>query len=185
MQKVIIGLSGKMGSGKSTAALLIKHHFPQFVEASFADPVKRITSIVTNTPLELQYTQEGKRTYIESFGMTIREVQQKIGTECFRNNFHTDTWVICLIDSIKNLEYVIVSDVRFLNEVQAIKQNGGHIIRIVRSNETNDTHPSETQLDNHFDLFDYFIVNNGSIKSLEDSLIYTVKEILGQNGLVP
>lgn len=70
----------------------------------------------------------------------------------------------------------IITDMRFLNELQAVKDRGGITIRVNRiSDEAGQyevkQHPSETALDNH--KFDYVIDNSGSMSSL----INKVKEI--------
>lgn len=84
----------------------------------------------------------------------------------------------------------IITDVRFPNELDAIKERGGIVIRVNRNTVINDNeanpiksnksysnintvqHPSETALDNA--TFDYIIDNNGTI----DDLIIEVKRIL-------
>ena len=70
----------------------------------------------------------------------------------------------------------IITDMRFPNELEAVKKRGGITIRVNRiSDEAGQyevkQHPSETALDNH--KFDYVIDNSGSMSSL----INKVKEI--------
>ena len=66
-----------------------------------------------------------------------------------------------------------ITDVRFPNEVKAIKEKDGTIIRINRETNYVSNHSSEIALDNYED-FDYTIDNNNCI----DCLIENVKEIL-------
>jgi hypothetical protein len=125
--------------------------------------------------------------------MTIREMLQIIGTEAMRNNLHPDTWVNALMCdyipySVKGSNYEeyesiknnwIITDMRFPNEMQAIKANGGITIRVVRPclkcggngyhklscyEQNKKQHPSETALDDA--KFDYEIVNDGTIEDL-------------------
>lgn len=57
--KLLIGLTGLAGSGKSTIAkLLVGNH--NFKEISFADPLKRVVADTFNIPLKDCYTEEGK-----------------------------------------------------------------------------------------------------------------------------
>ena len=123
--------------------------------------------------------------------MTVREMLQIIGTDAMRNNLHPNTWVNALMcDYIKSNDKLIrttedlleeweegeypnwiITDMRFPNEMQAIKANGGITIRVVRPNDKDipsDLHPSETALDNH--QFDYEIVNDGTIEDLIDKV---------------
>jgi hypothetical protein len=63
---------------------------------------------------------------------------------------------------------MIISDVRMRNEAEAIKRNGGVIIRIMRDVEHSDTHKSEVEID--MIEPDYLIYNNKTIKDLNSSL---------------
>ncbi len=60
-------------------------------------------------------------------------------------------------------KHVLVDDVRFVNELEVIRQNGGHFIRVVRPgfNGANN-HSSENSLDG-YDDWDLVIDNNGSL----------------------
>jgi dephospho-CoA kinase len=126
--------------------------------------------------------------------MTIREMLQIIGTEAMRNNLHPDTWVNALMCyyipySVKGSDYEeyesnwIITDMRFPNEMQAVKANGGITIRVVRPclkcggtnyhklscyKQNEKQHPSETALDDA--KFDYEIINNGTIEDLKEKV---------------
>lgn len=128
--------------------------------------------------------------------MTVRELLQKLGTDAIRDNLHTNAWVNALFADYKQIRpnpkvggqqvnwvhpYYpdwIITDTRFPNEAQAIKDRGGIVIRVNRrfdDIEIGDKtfkfninpaylHPSETSLDDW--NFDYVIDNNGSIEEL-------------------
>lgn len=68
----------------------------------------------------------------------------------------------------------VITDCRFPNEAQAIKERGGIVVRVNRSesNSTSSKHPSETSLDNW--NFDYEIANDDTLPDLEEK----VKEML-------
>jgi hypothetical protein len=57
-----------------------------------------------------------------------------MGTEAGRNVFHKDLWVISLLNRAKNKD-VVVTDVRFQNEIKYIQDNGGVVVRIRRGSE--------------------------------------------------
>lgn len=135
--------------------------------------------------------------------LTPRLLLQLLGTECGRNIIHPNIWVNALmadyrgkslgIDKygVQTIKYPnwIITDVRFPNEVKAIKAKGGIVIRINRTYQYgkqtldninqiadqvfNTEHPSETALDD-YDDFDYIIENDGSI----EDLIEKVKRVL-------
>jgi hypothetical protein len=86
--------------------------------------------------------------------MTAREVLQFVGTEIFRK-MYPDVWADATIRRIKQDDslFSVITDVRFPNEVEAIKKAGGKVIRLTRNMESNDAHPSEVALDP--DVYDW------------------------------
>ena len=64
---LLIGIHGKIGSGKNTAATLLKdiiHSTKPLEERSFAYALKKIVAVFTNTSIETQMTEQGKNTSI-------------------------------------------------------------------------------------------------------------------------
>ena len=174
---MIIGISGKLYSGKNTFAACLLREFDYrgitFHLKSFGFKLKKIGAYLTNTPEDLWFTQEGKQQYLNAWGMTIGEFQQKLGTEDMRECIHKDGWVMALMADYDPFCNWIVTDVRFLNEAESIKSRGGIIIRIEgdplgkRHTSTRDiNHPSETSLDS-YTSFDYIIQNNSTIDNLQ------------------
>ena len=105
--------------------------------------------------------------------LSIRSLMQVIGTECFRVKVHPDTWVMLTMDEVKRTNGdVIITDVRFPNEMDIIKANGGIIIKVSRNMGQVSNHESELYIDS-CDCHDYFIDNNGSI----DDLRWKVRKI--------
>lgn len=180
---MLIGISGKRGSGKDTLADLICQLVPEFKKKSYAYKLKKITALLTGTTLEQNLSREGKSLYLKEWDMTLGRMQQVLGTEAIRNNLHSEAWVLALfadykstpIESDKSSEdFWVVSDVRFPNEAKAIKERGGWLIRIdgdptnIRktNNDNRDAnHPSEIALDDYKD-FDDCIINDGTIEDL-------------------
>lgn len=169
---MIIGISGKLYSGKDTLAKFLLKHIEEVDQGqyrydlqSFAYKLKKMGAFLTNTPQEWWFTQEGKNKYLPDWEMTIGQFQQRLGTEAMRDGLHKDGWVISLMSEYQFYSKWIVTDVRFLNEAEAIKAKGGVIVRIEgdptgeRKKSTRDlNHPSETSLDQYPD-FDYKILN--------------------------
>ena len=110
---------------------------------------------------------------------TIRDIMQVLGTDLLRQGFNNNIHVAATLGSIKENEKVIITDVRFPNELEAIKKYNGVTIRVNRGlvERTGKMiqgpeHISETALDDA--KFDYVIENNGTI----EELIEQVKKIL-------
>jgi hypothetical protein len=79
----IIGISGKAGHGKDTAAdwLIRKYSGTHYIEKkSWAHKLKMIVAILSETTLEQNLTAEGKKIMSPLFGLTLGEMQQKVGT---------------------------------------------------------------------------------------------------------
>jgi hypothetical protein len=97
--------------------------------------------------------------------ITAREVMQIIGTDIFRK-MDTNVWVRATINKIINdkPEIAVITDCRFPNEVESIKNIGGKVIRLTR-NPFNSDHISECVLDeDRYDWsnFDYVLDNKNS-----------------------
>jgi hypothetical protein len=95
---------------------------------------------------------------------------QFVGTDLFRNQLQLlipfvkeDIWILCVKNKLADVtKKIIVSDIRFENELNMLKEFGGKIINIERLTEFDDKHISET-----LNLYcDYKIANNGLIDEL-------------------
>jgi len=132
----IYGLTGKAGSGKDTFYRSVAKRLPKAMRVAFADELKREIANLTGFTVE----------YIEAYKNELRGLLQNWGTNLRRNHCGQDYWIKKLsarpvpADSI-----VFVTDVRFQNEADWIRERGGQIIRIIRSgHESSDSHISET-----------------------------------------
>jgi hypothetical protein len=143
---MIIGICGFIGSGKDTVAdyLVNLHHFRR---ESFANTLKDAVSAVfgwDRTMLEgrtkqaREWREQQDNWWTNRLGIVItpRWVLQNWGTEVCRNGFHDDIWIASLENKLRNsTDDVVISDCRFPNEIKAIKQAGGIVVRVVRGPE--------------------------------------------------
>jgi len=90
-------------------------------------------------------------------------------------------WYNTYVKEFQTFKNWIVTDVRFKNEVDAIKEKGGVVIRIERPcgkcgspESQNEIHTSETELDDYTD-FDYTIINDGNLDDLRKKLTKWIK----------
>jgi len=141
----------------------------------------------------------------ELIKLTPRLLLQLLGTEAGRQIIHPNIWVNALfanykpvgdnllegeVRKVREEDLIhpnwIITDVRFPNEADIIKNKGGIIIRVNRSQFLidgkvilKDEHLSETGLDD-YDKFDYVIDNNGTVQDLIDKIksLDIVKRIL-------
>lgn len=189
---MLIGLTGYARSGKDTAATVLIEKFG-FVKLALADPVRQLAEAIDPIVAvnfsrakgchDVRYTDLLRDVGYEQAKQNpeFRRTLQRIGTEAMRDIFGPDVWVQLLWRRIGALTYdkphtnIIVTDVRFPNEVKAIRGWGGRVWRINRGGQTStDPHPSEAQiptLDVNRD-----IANDGTLEDLRQHIIDTYME---------
>lgn len=150
----------------------------------FADCLKKLSiDLFDLDPKQVYGTDEDKNTKTpysqngQEHKMTSREFLQYFGTDVMRKIKDT-IWVDYTLKQIlsEQSEVAIVPDVRFPNEVEAIKKANGIVIRLTRNVYDSD-HPCETALDSEkFDWnnFDFIIDNKDATLS---KLIKDVEEL--------
>ncbi len=176
---IIIGLSGKKLSGKDTvyelAAELIGSG-KRIGRVAFADPLKQEVSEITGMRIE----------FIEEHKCEFRSLLQVWGTE-FRRRFNgNDYWINKMGEIIKkssdHFDVIFITDVRFKNEADFIREQGGQVVRVERRQF--DTYPGE--IDTHAtekDMDDYsqfaYVLNNDKTKEILTRSVGTMLETLG------
>ena len=141
---MIIGICGFIGSGKDTVAdYLVNFH--EFRRESFANTLKDAVAAVfgwDRTMLEGR-TKEARewREQVDPWWaarldmptLTPRWVLQYWGTEVCRRAFHDDIWIASLENKLRNSrDNIVISDCRFPNEIESLKQAGGSIVWVQR-----------------------------------------------------
>ena len=139
---MLIGLLGRIGSGKGTVADELVNTYG-FRKDSYASTLKDITAVLFNwdramlegdTPESRAGREVVDEWWSEKLGIpnfTPRLALQLIGTDVFRDNFHPDIWMLSVMARYKD-DNVVISDCRFPNEVAAIREMGGRIIQVDR-----------------------------------------------------
>jgi hypothetical protein len=139
---MLIGLAGFAGAGKSTVAeLLVREH--GFQERAFADPLK--TGLAAFFGLSREQTHGAlKEQTDERWGVSPRYLLQQLGTELLRDRLLEAApdlapalgggtlWVASFRHwyEAKKGANVVVSDVRFQDEVDAIRALGGVVVLV-------------------------------------------------------
>jgi len=143
---MIIGICGFIGSGKDTIAdFLVSHH--GYRRESFASTLKdAVASVFGWDRIMLEGTTKASRVWREQedewwserlgIKVTPRLVLQLWGTDVCRKAYHDDIWIASLENKLRKIEDdIVISDCRFPNEIQAIKNLGGEVIRVIRGAE--------------------------------------------------
>jgi len=135
---MILGISGKIGTGKTTLAqhiqhiLAHKHLFSMGVPVlrAFGDAIKVEAARLYSFPLQWAYTQEGKQKL--HGGKAVRQILQEHGMA--RRAEDKLYWVNRFKESIAldmaQGNCIIVHDMRMPTEADAVKSLGGETLRL-------------------------------------------------------
>lgn len=178
---MLIGLCGAAGSGKgSVASFLVAEGFG---EIAFADPIYAAVSAMTGISEEKLKDRAFKERQIAGIGKSPRELLQLFGTEFGRNLIGESIWIDLAMQKVERYTTafvsVVISDVRFDNEAEAIRSAGGFVWRVVRDapsclNSLAAKHASEAGISSH--LIDSVITNNGTLGDLRAEVDAAMRE---------
>jgi hypothetical protein len=182
----LLGIAGKKKSGKDLAAKyiqdILRKKDPSRLTGAvgFADGVKSVAAEALSINRMTFFEDKNKEKLFrigKDTELTGREILQRVGTELFRVGMCDDFWVHRLMKVISDQPdfFMVVTDVRFPNEVEAIEAAGGIIIHLNRETGLTDDHPSETSLDSY--TFPCEINNDGTKEELYKELENWIKEL--------
>lgn len=142
MKTNVIAVVGFIGEGKDTVANYISQNY-NYNKESFAKPLKDIVSIVFDWNRDLlegnnsmsRFWREQTDPYWSSvigYDVTPRYILQHVGTEMFRNMISPNIWSEVLKRKILNRpsENFIISDVRFQEEINMLKEFNVTFVRV-------------------------------------------------------
>lgn len=224
----ILGICGQLGSGKDTAATLLKNEH-DFKHLAFAYHIKVFCGKVFDFTEEQLWGPSDKRNEVKKFvdesdnplswfeweqrlwefgpeftkkvlpnhpfpyhtlydwfcmyrktfahNVSARTALQSIGTEWGRT-IDPEIWLKATLREALSYDRVVISDVRFLNEVEFIQKHGGKVIKIIRpdtdslaANVGIAGHKSEAeQKSMPDDMFDGIIINDKSLEDFKNSV---------------
>lgn len=173
MKTKLIGLAGPAGAGKSAVAEILWVDHGYFTMA-FADRLKDVASTMFGwNRLDLEQ-RHFKEAVDPAWGITPRTALQLLGTEAVQYVFGKDFWVKAWLQTyevVRHSENVVVDDVRFEHEAEAIRALGGQIVHIVgRSLPGNGVagHSSERGITQQAN--DYILDNSGDTNDLLEGI---------------
>lgn len=185
---IIIGVGGIAKSGKDTFTAMLKEALIQsgvsehlVFNYNFAEPVKQLARYVFDMSDADVNTQEGKQEVSKhGYGLTNREILQKVGTESFRDVFNHNIWIDVaerqIFSRFPAHGIVIISDVRFDNEANWILSKGP-LIKIERPNLETIEHSNHVS-EHGFTAKPHLIINNdGSLEDLKAKAVQVASSI--------
>lgn len=188
MPEQLIGIIGAIGSGKDTCAdYLIKNY--SYEKLSFAKKVKDVASVVFGWDRDMveggtKASREWREQVDPYWNITPRQALQKIGTEMFRKYIDDNVWVKAVVKEMGTNQYVkskiVITDCRFENEIQAIKDQGGKILYIQRGEKpewaskpfdpNSGIHITDWNVYQFKEKADHCLENNSSLEDLYKNL---------------
>jgi dephospho-CoA kinase len=171
--KIII-LTGKAQSGKNETANIIKKYLEKqnnkTIIISYAKYLKDYAKEITNW--------NGKES------TKPREFLQQLGVELIKNKIDEDFLINRIKEDIKIYEYffdtIIISDARFISEIEAIKTKNKIVIKIEgkenKLTKLEKEHITEKALDN-YNNYDYIIQNKTTKQELKKQIKQIMEEI--------
>lgn len=185
MPAELIALSGFARCGKDEAAkVLVEEH--GFVQVAFADKLREmlynldpIVSYDFVPPYKTENSGQHPHTRVHvrdvidrygwggyketEYGTEIRRLLQRLGTEAGRQTLWDSIWIDAALTGLEEDARVVVSDARFFNEFDAVRERGGRVWRIEREGvgPAND-HASETEAID-YPRFELTLNNDGTL----------------------
>lgn len=134
---LIIGITGKLGTGKDYVANHIikptlKSLGLEFIHIAFADAIKievMATHNITFNECYIRKTDTTRR-LLQTVGTSQREINPNIWIN------HVKAWID--IQESRGVKAIIISDCRFLNEYEFIKSKGGIVIQVIAPNRNHE-----------------------------------------------
>lgn len=179
----VIGLIGRKRTGKDTLARrLVERH--GFTRVAFADTLKALARAVD--PIIHTYPDSvGGAPYVVRLSEALDELGEDGVKDVYpeyrrflerhgvasRELLGAEVWCAAGVRRILAVRGpVIVTDVRFPNEAEAIRKRGGYLVRVERAGlpDDGDTHPSEVALDGY--PVNLVLHNDGPLESFIDAV---------------
>jgi hypothetical protein len=134
-KELLVGLCGPAGCGKDTvASFMVQRGFHRY---ALAQPIKSMVSLMLSQPLERWEDREWKEAPIPWLGRSPRQLAQTLGTEWGREHVDPDLWLKLGMQRWELVKYsalprLVITDIRFVNEAQAVINAGGTVWKVLR-----------------------------------------------------
>lgn len=165
---ILIGLTGPARSGKDSTGEVLQRR-GGFYRYAITKPLKAMLECLgvglddwSDAKKELDIPWLGA-------GVSPRYLAQTLGTEWGRNLVHRDLWLLLAqrwTETLAPDERVVVTDVRFDNEADWIRESGGELWHIQRTDRTEVLKHSSENGVRRFDC-DRVVSNNGTLEELD------------------
>ncbi|WP_405978837.1 hypothetical protein [Streptomyces sp. NBC_00158] len=180
----LVGFAGAARAGKDTAADVLLSAGWQ--RKAFADKVKEMLYALDPLMVEKEYAEgvTSLRYEVDGYGWEttkdvypeVRQYLQRLGTEGGRAALGENVWVDALFRDYETWGPTVITDVRFPNEADAIRQRGGLVILVERPGSSpiaQTGHASENALTGY--AFDAVVRNDGTLWEMYARVMQTIR----------
>lgn len=185
---MLIGICGAAGCGKDAAAsVLIRER--GYTLHKFAGPLYEMVSVMTGLSVEDLMDRKIKEKPLAGFGgKSPRQILQTLGTDWGRSMVASDVWIQSVAARARPLleagKGVVITDLRFDNEADWIRSEGGEVWRVERVVPRDvaclSPHTSEAGVDDA--RIDRTIRNDGTLEDLRRAVLEDAMGLCGQPG---
>ena len=174
----IIAFTGLAGSGKDTAASFL---LPMgYRQMAIANSVKEVAALIAKENVRRYHDRTEKERFSSVFMTSRREALQTIG-DVMRDMFHDGIWIDSFVNEAIRHDKVVVTDLRYQNEAEALIKYGAMVVRLVRPGAglsgSAASHISEQPLPDH--LVHAEVVNDSTIDSLREKVLAVEADFKG------
>jgi hypothetical protein len=181
----IVGIGGRAGAGKDTFAESLLSFLAPYcvaIDFHFASLLKSLAHALfdwAGLRSEAYYDEhrDEREKILERIGLTPRQVWQKFGMAM--RDIYPDVWVRSLADLLERddgLDIIVIPDVRFSNEMEWIKAQGGWLLYI----DSPEGQPGIIDESIHKCEFPTVIMNDGALWKLEAEAVSVGRFLLEQ-----
>lgn len=182
----IVAFGHRSSVGKDTSAkfldteLRVRKPGIKIKKVSFASPLKDVTYRMFSwtgikPPIHYENHREDRKIIIPALGMDIVQLWVKMGN-LIRKEFHPEVWINAALDG-NGFDVILISDLRYPNEVDKVRSLGGLIYKINRP----DAEIRDTEADNAlegWDGWDGTFTNDAGLKRLNEQMVSLAEELL-------
>jgi cytidylate kinase len=179
---MLIGICGAAGSGKDEVATVLVEKFG-YIRNKFADPLYEMVAAMTGytvSQLQDRRLKEKPIGWLDS--KTPRQLLQTLGTDWGRTMVHSEVWIRSVQRRVERAledgRYSVITDLRFDNEAEWVRNNGGVVWRVERDvpGDVACLSPHASEQGVRDELVDTVIANTGTLEQLRSH----VAEVCGR-----
>lgn len=182
-KRLILGLAGHAGAGKDAAAAALVAE--GWVRVAFADKLKQV-AYALNPLVFFRGEIQRLQTVVDTYGWEVakqepdvRALLQRLGTDAARTHLGADVWVDAAFNDLPPDVNVVITDVRFPNEVEQVRKAGGSVALVSRPGVGPvNGHVSESAL-SHL-APDWDVINEGTVEDLHEDMKQLAAELAGR-----